>query len=582
MLISSEVTEPFSRKAMTQNHTAPTGVELLRDARRTKGSAFSPEERRAHGLRGLLPPGVRSLEAQLALELERVRAHADPLDRYLELDSLLNRSEVLFYRLLVENMRELLPIVYTPTVGEACRQFSRICRQPRGLWITPDDLDCIPQILHSAPDPDVRLIVVTDNERILGLGDLGCGGMGIPVGKLVLYTAAAGINPRHCLPISLDVGTDNPELHADPNYLGLRRPRLRGPEYDRLVDAFVRGVQEVFPEALLQWEDFHKQNSFKLLDRYRKRLPSFNDDIQGTGAMGLAGVLTALRRIGGKLADQRILYAGAGAAAIGIGRMVRLALLEVGVPEADADTLQAFVDTRGLIYEGREVRERHKCPFLFPREALYSLGFPSEGPYDLLETVGRFRPTILIGATAQPGLFTEAVIREMTRHTDQPVIFPLSNPTSKAECSPADALAWTDGRGIIATGSPASAVEWRGETREIGQANNSFIFPGVGLGCLVSQAREVTDSMLLAAARALSDCVGDGRLAAGALYPDAADMRSVSRRVALAVVQEARRLGSGRMMRDGEVAPAVDAAMWWPDYPPSPPTEFSGSARRSP
>lgn len=550
----------------------PRGRQLLDDARLNRDTAFTETERDALGLRGLLPCRVFSIEEQVALEIEHLRRKNDALEKYIGLESLRDRNETLYFRVLVEHLEELMPIVYTPTVGQACQSFSHIIRRPHGLWITPDDQDRIPDLLRNASPHEIRLIVVTDNERILGLGDQGAGGMGIPRGKIALYCAGAGLRPEHCLPISLDVGTDNQTLLQDPMYCGYRRQRLRGAAYERFIDQFVEAVIKVFPGAVLQWEDFHKDLAFKNLQRYRHRLPSFNDDIQGTSAVAAAGIINALKVIETPLAEHRILFAGAGAAGIGIARLIRMLMESSNVPADVVRGAQAFMDTKGLVHHARTDLSADKREFAMKPDILanWDIQHPDEITFE--QMVEQFRPTILVGVSAQAGLFTERIIREMARHVDRPVIFALSNPNSKCECKPEDAIRWTDGRAIVATGSPFPNVEFNGKEIIIGQGNNAFIFPGLGLGAILSEAHEIDDRMLLAAAKTLALCTTRARLATGSLYPSQQELRDISFHVACAVMREARDAGYGRLLADDEIERTARDGMWFPDYAPIPET----------
>ena len=561
-------------------HVPFRGAELLERPLLNKDTGFDDDERDVFGLRGLLPARMSTIEEQVSLELEHIRRKSDDLERYIGLAALQDRNETLFYRVILENLEEFMPIVYTPTVGRACQSFSHIMRRPRGVWITPADIARIPDLLRNARTDstgsgtgvdDVRLIVATDNERILGLGDQGAGGMGIPVGKLSLYTAGAGIYPAHTLPVSLDVGTDNEDLLADPLYIGYRQRRLRGAAYDDFIEAFVSAIVDVCPRAVLQWEDFKQHNAIRILDRYRHRVTSFNDDIQGTGAVVLAGVLAAVRAIGKPLADQRFVFLGAGAAGTGIARTVRAAMIAQGVDAATVKRSIVTVDTKGLVFSSRDELDDDKREFAMGPDELSHHGLDALAPGDrrnLEAVVAAVKPTMLIGTSGVAGAFTEAALREMAAHTEQPVVFPLSNPTAKTEALPADIMTWTEGRALIATGSPFEPVVVGGKSRIIGQANNVFIFPGMGLGAIVAEAREITDEMFLLAAETLAEMVSDERLAAGALYPAVSQLREVSRQIAARVVCQSRDCGVGRLYRDDEVLDAVDSAIWSPAYLP--------------
>ncbi len=537
------------------------GQWLLGGRMLTKETAFTDEESDAFDLHGLLPDRVLTIDQQMELELGHIRVQPDPLAKYISLTALQDRNATLFYRLLTEHLDEFLPIVYTPTVGRACQEYSHIIRRTRGTWVTPRDVGRIPEMLRHGPFPDVRLIVVTDSERILGLGDQGAGGMAIPMGKLALYTAASGIHPSLTLPVTLDVGTDNQDLLDDPLYLGVRARRLRGQAYDDLVEAFVAGAHEVWPGCVIQFEDFKQQNALRLLDRYRERAPTFNDDIQGTAAVVVAGVLASQRITGRGWADERVVIVGAGAAGIGIARLLRAAMQGSG---ADADI--ALVDSRGLVHAGRADLDAWKREVAAPAQ---------DGPHDLVSVVRDRRPTVLVGVTGIAGTFSADVVRTMCAELgegERPVVMPLSNPDSSMEATAADVLAWSAGRALVATGSPSPPASVDGMRIEVGQANNAFVFPGVGLGAVVAETRGITDRMFLLAARALADSVSETRLASGALYPALDSIREVSRSIAVSVVRESVAAGLSAAaeregVRFGPVA-AVDAATWWPAYVP--------------
>jgi malic enzyme len=543
------------------------GEQVLRDPAQNKDLAFTRAERHRLGIEGLLPPAVLTIQQQVAMELEHIHSKRDPLEQYIGLVALLDRNETLFYRLLAEDLERLTPIIYTPTVGLACQQYSHIFRRPRGLFLCPNDRGQLAQRLLNFRQRDIRLIVVTDNERILGLGDQGAGGMAIPIGKLALYTAGAGIHPSLCLPISLDVGTDNAALLEDPCYLGYRGRRLRGTEYDSFVEEFVRAVKTVFPRALLQWEDFKKANAFRLLERYSQRLPSFNDDIQGTSAVALAGIFSGLRLIGRPLREQRFLLVGSGAAGVGIGRLLRTALLAEGLAEQEVRRREVFVDSGGVVCDLRAELEAHKREFALRQDDLAALGLSYPGTVELEKIVSATRPTVLIGTTGQAGDFTPAVIRAMADGCERPILFPLSNPTSKAECTPSEALLHSQGRALVATGSPFDPVLFQGKKHVIGQCNNVFVFPGVGVGVLVSEAGRVTDSMFLAAAHTLAEFTFARNGADGPLYPSLRDLREVSRLIAFKIAQTARDQGFGRALNDAEIKAEIEASCWFPDYP---------------
>lgn len=536
---------------------APSAADYLHDPRLNKGTAFTAAERDALGLHGMLPPRVLTQDQQMVRVLESLRRKDSPLEKYIYLAALVDRNEHLFYRLLIEHVEEIMPIVYTPTVGEACQRFAHIFRRARGLYVTAEDKGRIAQVLRHWPVRDIGMIVVTDGERILGLGDLGANGMGIPIGKLALYTACAGLRPELCLPITLDVGCNRAEIRDDPLYLGLRQERLRGAAYDELVEEFVQAVQEVFPRAVLQFEDFATENAIRLLARYRDRVCCFNDDIQGTAGVALAGLLTAGRITGKSLAEQRVLFLGAGSAATGIADLFVSAMVRDGVSAAEARRRCWFVDSKGLVVEGRADLAEHKLPYAHPHA-------PAG---DLLTAIEALRPTALIGVSAQGGTFTEAVVRAMARHNERPIVFPLSNPTSKSECTAQQAYEWSDGRAVFASGSPFPACEVGGRKFVPGQGNNAYIFPGLGLGAVVAGVRRVTDTMFYVAARTLAELVDPKDLEFGLLYPRLAQIRTVSAHIATAVAANAYEEGLATAPRPADLGKAVAEAMYDGRYP---------------
>lgn len=544
-----------------------TGQMLLEHPLLNKGTSFPEDERREFNLLGLLPQHVTPLEVQLTRTYENYCLKEDDLERYIFLASLQDRNEILFYRLLSDHIREMSPIVYTPVVGLACQHYSHIYRRPRGLYISYPYKDEIDTLLQHAPSTDIDVLVVTDGERILGLGDLGVGGMGIPVGKLALYTVCAGIHPAKALPVILDVGTDNQELLNDPLYVGWHHERVRGPAYDAFIDTFVQAVKRRFPHVLLQWEDFAKRNARRLLTHYQDQLCTFNDDIQGTGAVTLAGLLAAVHVTGTNLSEQRVVILGAGSAATGIAEQI------VGAMETEGRSLEEarrsiwLVDSHGLVHTGRAGLEAEKAPYAQPQERVAGWIISHSEQIGLQEVVTQVHPTILIGTAAMAGAFTEAIVREMARHVERPIIFSLSNPTSKSEAAPADLIAWTEGRALIATGSPYPEVSYNGQTITIGQCNNMFIFPGMGLGVIAAQARRVTNQMFIAAARALSECSPARQVSTASLYPMVEDVREVSRRVALAVGLAAQQSGVAERTSQEELERRVTAQMWIPHYP---------------
>lgn len=546
--------------------TTLTGHQILDDPLLNKGSAFPEDERREMGLLGLLPLHSSTIEEQLTRVYENYRRKDNDLERYIFLTALQDRNEILFYRLLNEHITEMMPIIYTPTVGEGCRRYSHVFRRPRGLYISYPYRDEIRSLLDNAPIQNVEVIVVTDGERILGLGDLGVGGMGIPVGKLSLYTLCAGIHPRTTLPILLDVGTDNQELLDDPLYLGWRHTRVRGKDYEDFIEAFVTAIEEKFPRVLLQWEDFSKQNAPRILERYRRRLCTFNDDIQGTGAVTVAGLLAASKLTKSKLSHLQIVVLGAGSSAVGISDQIVAVLQDEGLSESEARANIWLVDSRGLVNDGRNDLDEFKKRYAQSRARTSNWRLNDSSRIAFADVVSNVRPSILIGTSAQPGAFTEPIVRDMAAHLERPVIFPLSNPTSKSEAIPADLVQWTEGRALIATGSPFAPVSYDQRLIEIGQCNNSFIFPGVGLGIIASGARRVTNKMFVAAARVLSEFAPALHRPDAALYPPLEQVRQISRAVALSVALEAQQAGLAALTNREVLEEKICRQMWKPHY----------------
>ncbi|NNE45031.1 MAG: NAD-dependent malic enzyme [Rhodothermales bacterium] len=534
----------------------PRGVKLLHDPVRNKGTAFTEAERIALNLRGLLPPRVHTQEQQVRRVMEQLAAKSSDLSRYIYLVSLQDRNETLFYRVITNHLRELMPIVYTPTVGLACEKFGHIFRRPRGIYISGNDRGHMDAILNNWPHEDVRIIVVTDGERILGLGDLGAAGMGIPIGKLILYTACAGIHPTKALPVTLDVGTNNESLQRDPLYIGLRQKRLTGAAFDEIVEEFITTVHRRFPHAVVQLEDFANHNAFRLLDRYRNDYCLFDDDIQGTGSVTLAGLLAATRLIEKPLTDHRFLFLGAGEAGIGIADLICAALKEKGLSDEEARARCWFFDSKGLVVKSRTNLADHKVPYAHAHELI-----------DNFETAVRtLKPSALIGVSGTPRTFGENILRLMTEINQRPIVFALSNPTSKSECTARQAYEWTQGRAVFASGSPFDSVDIHGQVFVPGQANNAYIFPGVGLGAIASETRIITDEMFFVAAKALANEVSPRDLAMGRVYPSLTRIRDVSAKIATAVASLAYDAGLAGKARPTDVETDIRGHMFEPKY----------------
>ncbi|MEN3332963.1 MAG: hypothetical protein V7641_2328 [Blastocatellia bacterium] len=564
----AHMTRPTETEPEDALEVSLTGYDLLDKPLLNKGTAFPENERREFGLLGLLPPHAAAVEEQLERTYGHFKHKESDIERYIFLISLQDRNETLFYRLLQEHITEMMPIIYTPVVGQGCQQYSRIYRRPRGLFISYPQRQELDAILSHAPNPHPEVIVVTDGERILGLGDLGVGGMGIPVGKLSLYTLCAGIPPASQLPIMLDCGTNNKELLNDSLYLGWKHERIRGEQYDEFIELFVQAVMRRFPNVLLQWEDFAKHNASRLLEHYRDRLCTFNDDIQGTGAVALAGLLAATEVIGSKISKQRVVMLGAGSSAHGISDHILTAMITEGLSETEAKSRIFHVDSYGLVVAGRNGLDPAKAKYAQPHERIAGWQLDDPNHLAFADVLRNVQPTVLIGTSAQPGAFTKEIILEMAAQCERPIILPLSNPTSKSEAVPIDLIDWTDGRALVATGSPFPAVVYDKRVIHIGQCNNAFIFPGVGLGVIASCARRVTDEMFVAAARALAEFSPALHDETAALFPALEEVRKVSRRVALAVALEAQRVGLAPPAARDEMQARIEKKMWTPHYVP--------------
>ncbi len=534
----------------------PTGAELLNNHVYNKGTAFTLEERKKYKIDALLPPCVFTIEEQVERAIALFRSKPTDIEKNVFLMSLLDRNLTLYNRMLVDFLEEMMPIVYTPTVGEACLEYSHNFRKPQGIFLNATQKGRFAELLAQWETDDVRVIVVTDGERILGLGDLGAQGMGIPVGKLSLYGACAGIPLPNCLPITIDVGTNNADFLNDPLYIGLKQPRLRGEEYDAVLEEFITAVETVFPDVLLQFEDFANINAFRLLDTYRDRLCCFNDDIQGTACVVVAGLQAAMRMKGEALADQTILFLGAGSAGTGIGELIVSAMASERLPREEAYRHCWFVDSKGLIVKSRDNLAPHKLPFAGEHEF----------QPDFKSALHSLRPTVIVGVSGQPGTFDKQVLSAMGEYNDQPIIFALSNPTSKSECTAQEAYTWTDGRAIFASGSPFDPVTVGDKTFVPGQGNNAYVFPGIGLGVIAVKANRVPEEMFLVAAKTLAEQTSTEDFAVGRLYPSWKEIRTISLNVAVAVAELAYREGLARVERPDDLKAFVQAQMFTPEY----------------
>ena len=553
--------------AKSQLRDLPSGMDLLERPELNKGTAFTKDERKKFGLDGLLPPQIQSLDEQVVRAYEAYKRKDDDLERHIYLRALQDTNEVLFYRLLLDHIEEMTPMVYTPVVALACQQFSHIYRRPRGLFISYPLRDSVPLLLRNRPNREVDVIVVTDGERILGIGDQGAGGLGIPIGKLSLYTLIGGIRPERTLPIVLDVGTNNEERLRDPEYLGWPHERVTGQEYFDFIDQFVQAVKQELPETCLQWEDFATPHARPILDRYRDQTLTFNDDIQGTAAVVLGAIVGAVKVTGKSLKDQQIVFLGAGSAGIGVADFLRAAMRQEGVSENEARSQFWVVDKDGLLHSGRKDLSPEQSVYAQPEERVSGWPATANGHIGLADVIGKIEATILIGLSTVGGAFTETIVREMARKVQRPIIFPISNPTIKSEAKADDLIRWTDGRALIATGSPFAPVSYNGRTIPIAQCNNIYIFPAIGLGVVAARARRVTDGMILAAGRTLGEQSPALRDASASLLPGLANLRAVAAAIAVAVGLEAQRAGVAPKTTEEELRERVKATQWTPGYP---------------
>jgi len=558
------------QSSSTQASHRPTlngkrGVQLIEDPLLNRGTAFTESQRRDFGLRGLLPPHVETLEAQSERAYEAYKEQQSDLDKHVFLRQLQDENETLYYRLLLNHVQEMMPVVYTPVVGLACQRFSHIYRRPRGMFFSYPDRESLHEILANAPD-QVDIIVVTDGERILGLGDQGAGGMGIPIGKLSLYSLCGGVHPRRTLPLMLDLGTDNKELLSDPQYIGWRHERIKGEQYDAFIAEFVAAVKLRYPNVLLQWEDFASADAERLLHAYQNELCTFNDDIQGTAAVTTGAILAAVAATSRRLDEQSFVMLGTGSAGTGITHQLLQTMVASGMDESEARKCFYLIDRGGLLHEGRtDVKPIHQ-PFSHSLGDLQSWGCDENQKICLEDVVRHAKPTVMIGATGQAGVFSESVVREMALHTEVPVIFPLSNPTSRAEAKPADLIKWTDGKAIVATGSPFESVDYQGVSHVISQCNNSYIFPAIGLAVLTVEAKRVTEGMFMAAALALRDASPALNSPTGPLLPPLSKIRDVTRRIAVAVCRAAQEDGVADPIEADELELRMSTNMWCPAY----------------